>query len=440
VKVEKTLGCFEDTVDTKTGKTQSKLNYWRPETFPYIDKYLGIFSEEKKIEFLNDRRKGYAMMQAHMNSLSSNVSNQIQTRNLPMISVIIPTYNCREYVCRAIDSVLAQGLDNFEVIVVDDASSDGTQEVLNVHYKMNSHIIKIVHPKNLKLGGARNTGLDAAKGKYIFFLDADDWLENGSLARLASVAEEYKAEIVACGVNRVWPKARKEKYHSEAFACAGGTEALNHLADYLIGSIVWNKIYLRSFIEEHKLRFVPGFFHEDVMFTTNAIYLCKKYISINDLYYNYFQRDASIVNSKPTELHLRSYIRLYIDMSDFLERNQICKGKEGKNLCQAILRAHCSNEVFPKLIHYMDTRTREEWEHECKNACVAEFGAKGYAVANFVIEAMRNIKRHVPIIDDQVGRFSLRRLIKKHFGFIVYGRFRRLLRRIYYLLGLDMLK
>ena len=440
VRVNQTLGCFEDGTDTTTGKTQSKLDYWRPETFPYIDKYLGSFSEEKRIEFLNDRRKGYAMMQAHMNRLNEEVFQSLPIKDLPSVSIIVPAYNCSSSVCRATDSVLSQGLKNIEIIIVDDASTDNTGEVLDAYYGKNSLVKIIRHPINKKLGAARNTGLEAAKGKYVFFLDADDWLENGSLARLMSISEKYGAEMVACGVDKVWDGGRSETYHSEAFSCAGGREALQHFADYRIGSIVWNKLYLREFIEKNDLRFIVPYFHEDVMFTTNAVYLCKKYVSIGNRYYKYFQRAGSIVSSRPTELHLRSYIKLYIDMSDFIERNKICKDEQGKILSQALLRAHCSNEIFPKLLHYVDTRTREEWEHECNSACIAEFGAKGFATANFVIEAMRNMKRHVPINNDRTGDLSLKSFMKRRFSSVVYGRFRRPLRKAYHLLGLDMLK
>ena len=292
VKIEKTLGCFEDTVHTKTGKTQSRLDYWRPGNFPYLEKYVDSMSIDKRVRYKADRRKGYSDLQAHMNTLNKDVSKLLKLESIPAISVIIPTYNCAQYIRRSIDSVLSQGLKNLEVIIVDDASTDDTRDVLDKYFGANNQIKRIVHPENKKLGGARNTGMDVAKGKYLFFLDADDWLEKKSLVHLASIAETYGAEIVACGVNKSWENGRVVRYHSEAFACEGGIEALHHLADYRIGSIVWNKLYLREFIEENKLRFVPQYFHEDVMFTTNAVYLCKKYISINELYYNYFQREA----------------------------------------------------------------------------------------------------------------------------------------------------
>ena len=444
-KVERTLGCFQDGTETTTGKTQTKLDYWRPANFPYVDKYLEIFSEEERIKFLNDRRVGYAMMQAHMNRLNQQSLKSVSAKELPLVSIIIPTYNCFYYICRAVDSVLSQGLKNIEVIIVDDASTDDTQELLDERYGKNSSVNIILHPKNKKLGASRNTGLDNAKGKYVFFLDADDWVEEGSLVRLASISEKYGAEIVACGIDKVWDNGKSEKYHAEAFSCKGEREALYHLADYRIASIVWNKLYLREFIEKNNLRFIVPYWHEDVMFTTNAVFLCEKYISISDSYCRYFQRDSSIVNSRPTELHLRSYIKLYADMIAFIERVGLCKDKEGERLSRLLLKAHCSNDIFPNLLNYIQTRTIAEWEQDCWNACREVLGVKGYAVADFMIEAMKNIKfnginENKVVGGRPIGQLRLNTFIKTHFNSVIHSRLRRPLMKIYSFLRLDKIE
>ncbi len=436
VKVEKILGCFEDGKETKTGKTQSKLDYWQPGMFPYLEKHINHLPTERKIIYENDRRSGYSKLQAHMNMLNRDSFESFPIKNLPLISVIIPTYNCGNYVCRAIDSILVQGLKNIEILVVDDASTDNTKEIISKYYK-NDYIKVITHSKNKKLGAARNTGIDTAKGKYLFFLDADDWLENNSLIHLLTIAEKYNSEIVSCGVDKVWEDGKSELYHSEAFSCKGGKEALHHLSNYRIGSIVWNKIYLRDFIEENKLRFTVSYWHEDVMFTTRAIYLCKKYISISDTYYKYFQREMSILSSKKTELHLKSYLRLYIDMIEFIEKNKICDVEDGDYLSYNLLRSHCTYEIFPRLIDYIKTRTSLEWEKECLVACKDMLGVKGYALASFMIEAMRDRGEYKITGNKPLDAFSFKRIIKKHFSGIIHGKFRQPLKKIYHILRLN---
>ena len=126
-------------------------------------------------------------------------------------------------------------------------------------------------------------------------------------------------------------------------------------------------------------------------------------------------------------------------MSDFIEQRHICQDEEAKILCQNLIKAHCSNDVFPKLIHYIETRTQEEWVRECTDACVAMVGIKGYALADFVIEAMRGVKKYEVVTSNQASGFSFKRFIRKRFGHVIRGRLRWPLMRIYYILKLDRL-
>lgn len=437
VKVENTLGCFEDGINTTTGKSQARLDYWQPDMFPYINKYLPLLSEVERTNFLKERRKGFALMQAHMNRLNEERFKLIPTPNIPLISVIIPTYNSAKYIERAVDSILAQGLKNLEVIIIDDASTDNTQDVLRSKY-LNNHTVKIIlHDKNKKQGESRNTGLNIAKGKYIFFLDSDDWIESKALSHLASIAEEYNVEIVACGINMVWENNKSEKYHAFAFSTKGGRDALNHFIDYRIGSIVWNKLYLREFIERNKLRFVDSYGKEDVIFTLQSVYVCKKYISINNYYCNYFQRSDSCLHSKQTLIHLSSYIQLYSDMIQFIEKIGICSDAEGEKICFDLLKSHCANDVYPRLVDYIQTRSSVVWENECLLACKKVLGVKGYALSSFIVEAMRDKTKYVALENKPINAFSLKRIIKNHFGSIIHGKFRQPLRKIYYTLRLN---
>lgn len=395
-KVDFTLGCFEDGIKTKTGVTQSKLDYWQSCTFPYLDKHLNIFSEEQRSAYLADRKNGYIALQEHMNSLNRDSFELLQANNLPMISIIIPSYNCGKYICRAINSLLNQGLQNLEIIIVDDASTDDTQEILKNSYPDIPFLKIIKHDQNQKLGASRNTGLDHARGKYIFFLDADDWIEKETIQHLVTIAEKYELEIVGCGVNTVNEKGDRKSYHAYNFGCLGGKEALSYLADYKIGSIVWDKLYLREFIENNHLRFVVPYWHEDVMFTVQAVYACKKFLSIGNLYYNYFQRDDSIVNKVPTLLHLRSYVRLYSNMIRFIEQTNLDADADGKELCRRLVTYHCTYELFPKLVNYVKTRSSEDWKTQCMAACSDELGIAGYALADFLILAMNEKSVAIP--------------------------------------------
>ena len=108
----------------------------------------------------------------------------------PAISVIIPMYNTEAYIRECVDSVLAQTFQDFEIIVIDDCSTDGSWELANSLYGKNDKVSLYRHGCNKTAGGARNTGIEHAKGKYIAFLDSDDLYKPDALAIMRGAAEE----------------------------------------------------------------------------------------------------------------------------------------------------------------------------------------------------------------------------------------------------------
>ena len=114
--------------------------------------------------------------------------------NNPLVTVIIPTFNCEEYICEAIDSVLAQRYSEIEILVIDDGSIDNTKEVINSYIEKKQ--IKYIFQENKGLAGARNTGLRQARGKYLQFLDSDDIIDDNKIAKQVKFLEENE-EIFA---------------------------------------------------------------------------------------------------------------------------------------------------------------------------------------------------------------------------------------------------
>jgi glycosyltransferase involved in cell wall biosynthesis len=430
VKINKTLGCFEDGTDTKTAKTQSRLDYWRPSTFDFIDKHLISLTPAERDVFRRDRSEGYARSQAHMNRLNRGSVRLLDPNQLPLVSVIIPSYNCQAYVCRAVDSVLGQGLEKVEIIIVDDASTDATLDVLQNQYGMNPYINIVRHEENAMLGAARNTGLDHARGTYVYFLDADDWLEPGALMRLVSIAEQYQAEVVECGSQKVWENGRKQVYHAHDFTTSGGMDALYHFAAYRIGSIAWNKLYLRSFIEGRRLRFPSPYWHEDVPFSARVAYYAKNYISVSDICHNYFQRDTSYVHKQPGIQNLKSNINLYLVMMQFIQEIALDATEDGRLLAYRVLEAHCSNEIIPKIEQYKASRPSHEWQSDIRSSLYEMLGTAGIGVADFVIASLNTRTR---TIMPRRFRHLLRAYVAKHMP----ARWKTILKNIYYRLRSD---
>lgn len=394
-KVEYTLGCFEDDKKTKTGVTQSRLDYWKPGTFPYLAKHLESMNAADRQEYENARRRGYSGMQAHLNKINADSFSLLSPESAPLISVIIPNYNCAQYIFRAVDSVIGQGLRNIEVLIVDDMSSDDSVSRIRERYGADARIRLLQHDQNRKLGAARNTGLDSATGTYVFFLDSDDWLNAGALLHLVSIAEEYSADVVACGVEKVTADGRREKYHAFAFSTDDVMESLQYFADYMIGSIVWNKLYRRDLIESNRLRFIEKYWHEDIMFTLRVLLACRKYVSIDSCYHNYFQRNDSIVNTTQSRLHLESYLHIYKNICALIEEQAIFAGSRGAETARSIVRAHCINQIVPNLLRYRATHESDIFKADIEDVLESEFGIRGYVLSELIASLIPEGKRNI---------------------------------------------
>jgi glycosyltransferase involved in cell wall biosynthesis len=330
-----------------------------------------------------------------------NAEELLPVSKLPLISVIIPAYNCGQFIKKSVDSVLEQGLEKLEIIIVDDASTDNTKAILGKEYGNNPRIKIIYNAVNRKQGESRNIGLSVASGKYIFFLDADDWLERGALKHLASIAEIYKSDIVACGAKEVREDGSTQLFHAQAIACKGGEEALYQFSEYRIGSIVWNKLYARELIVKEKIEFITPYVLEDIMFTAKVIYGCRNYISVEDNYYNYLYREKSTMNGTPNELYLQSYVKLYLEMIKFIKEKNII---QDKNLSFRLFSAHCSHNVYPNIVRYIKTHSWDVWEKQCREVCYDDLGLTGYAVADIVIHSMAEREKDIADSKDKLQR------------------------------------
>jgi len=399
-KVEYTLGCFIDGLKTKTHQTQVQHDYWQPATFPYLDRHIARLTDEERERYLVARRAGYVEQQAAANQRSQRQGLALSPPSAGerSISVIIPAYNCREYISRVIDSVLSQEVQRLEVLIVDDASPDDVVDVVRERYGADPRVRLLHHAENKKQGAARNTGLRHVSGDYVFFLDADDWLEPGALKALLSIAEHYKADIVACGTQKAFADGRIEPYHAFAFACKGGREALWYLAEYYIGTIPWNKFYRAKFLKDNNLLFLERYYHEDVLFSMYAAALCTKYISINDNYVNYFQNDISTTHRLPTPVHLTSFLRIWPDIDKFADAYKLKDDEDGILLLKKLLYQHASRDMVPKLKRYLQVIPEEQYGKHIECACADVFPEHKEMAADILksifFELSANKKKH----------------------------------------------
>lgn len=214
----------------------------------------------------------------------------------PLISVIVPVYKVEQYLNRCIDSIINQSYQRLEIILVDDGSPDACGKICD-KYADKDNRVKVIHKENAGLSSARNAGLVVASGDYIGFVDSDDWIVTDMFESLVGAAERENADIVQCGYQAVLnDRTVKRKYR---FAHEGYNVNADILSAYFlqtkIHAVVWNKLY-RSFLFD-TIRMVEGRLHEDTMVSFELILKTKRFVSIEGIYYNYLQRDTSIMGT-----------------------------------------------------------------------------------------------------------------------------------------------
>lgn len=210
------------------------------------------------------------------------------------ISVIVPVYNVEKYLNRCIKSIVNQTYRDLEIIIVNDGSTDHCGEICD-KWREKDKRIKVIHKENGGLSDARNTGMKVATGNYIAFVDSDDWIEPLMYETLMKVLIANKSDIVSCGFRKVQkeePRKESSEHQLIQYDAESALEAM--ITEKGMHQVVWNKLYKRELVEE--ILFEKGKYNEDEFWSYQVIGRVKKVTAIKNIYYNYFQRDNSIIN------------------------------------------------------------------------------------------------------------------------------------------------
>ena len=239
---------------------------------------------------------------------------------MPEISVIVPVYNVEKYVGRCIDSILNQTFTDFELILVNDGSTDNSG-VLCDKYAKSDDRIKVIHKENGGLSDARNCGIDESLGEYLSFIDSDDWVENNFLKTLYDNAIKHKAEIVIVNLHKVLDDKHEQSVPINEMCCSG-REALNYLygEQSIYTNVAWNKLYKKSLFKN--IRYPVGRTHEDGFTTYMLLDLCNNVYFSNYDAYCYYQRSDSIMNSMFTQNRIDEYF-VYCERRKYFEKNNL---------------------------------------------------------------------------------------------------------------------
>lgn len=201
---------------------------------------------------------------------------------MEFVSIICPVYNCEKYIEKCIQSVLNQTYENWELIIIDDGSTDGSGQVCD-NYKNKYQNIKVVHQQNQGISKARNVGIELAIGKYIFFLDADDYLEEKFLQDFVNVDEKYDYVTIGYIQENLLNGEREEKAALQTIL------SKNKLKKEYISenktlplTFVWGKRYKRKIINDNKIRFEEDvLLGEDIRFNLQYLECCELMLGLN---------------------------------------------------------------------------------------------------------------------------------------------------------------
>lgn len=218
-----------------------------------------------------------------------------------ILSCIVPCYNVEKYLQACLDSLFNSSLDedNLEILCIDDGSPDGSLDILKKNAAIHNSIRIISHQYNKGLGGARNTGIREAKGKYIWFVDADDMVSGDKLNSVISYVCAQNLDVLCFNYRKIDNYGNEISFHKVFTRLAPksgygfindtfGPNIVNHMG------FVWRLIYRTEYLREHDLSFPEKVYWEDTAFMPKSILEAKRIASIDDVLYSYRVNPGSI--------------------------------------------------------------------------------------------------------------------------------------------------
>ena len=218
------------------------------------------------------------------------------------ISIIIPCYNCEDYIEKTLQSIIDQTFKNFEIIIVNDESKDKSVEVSENILTKNNISFKIVNQKNSGVSRARNNGIDHSTGKYVFMIDSDDFIEPTFIEKMHNKLERYNLDMAFSGHDRVDTNDKVSFIYTDRYEYI--QEVLS--GEEVVKNVIKNKmllwtgciVYKRDLLNNNNIRYVENCSNgEDQEFWTKALINSQKVASVNEILSHYLQREKSITHS-----------------------------------------------------------------------------------------------------------------------------------------------
>ena len=249
----------------------------------------------------------------------------------PLLSIIVPAYNAEKTIGKLIETIILQKYDDYELIIVNDGSTDATKKIVESYLNKSDKIV-FINKENTGPGDTRNKGIEIAKGKYITFADSDDYYCNNFFDKIVPEIKKENFELLVFNAN-VFNYGKNigseisHKYKSEYFEEDNGViKYLNGDFSYRIANCPWNKIYVGSIIRNNNIKYVNKKRGQDLVFNILYVSKIKKYRYINIALYNY-NLDCNVFDKNYSNKEINGILEYYEPLRNICVNNNIINYK-----------------------------------------------------------------------------------------------------------------
>lgn len=328
------------------------------------------------------------------------------------VSVVIPVYNTEKYIGKCLESVISQSLKEIEIICVNDGSTDGSMDILDA-FSRKYRNVKVFDQKNTGASFSRNRGLQAANGKYIYFMDCDDMLLPGALERLYDLADSHELDMLLFNVMVQYENDElKGKYHfEEYFTKVGEYDGVKNgramfcemweNAEY--DDCVWSRFVKKSFLDENKITFYEETYYSDSIYSLICHLKAQRTYYIAEKYYVYRIREQSMMTSKTSVYHLYSLVVVY---------NEILKMLYTEKL-EVRTKTAISELLLSTVTQIKNINLELQKEYD------GRFSIVWQDIGTNILATSMGLGNTIQI--DGVGLFKLEKLIRNHDRIVLYG-------------------
>ena len=297
------------------------------------------------------------------------------------LSVIIPVYNAEAFLHNGVESVLADSGEDWEMILVNDGSRDGSGRLCDGYAARDSRV-RVIHQQNRGPGGARNAGLECARGEYLFFLDSDDALDPGALEMIRQALGKWSPDILTFdyladgGTGQLIPKTANFAPENTPFRLEAHPKFLNSMP------ATWARVWKRELYMENGIRYPDrAFYGEDLQTSGKLFALAGSIVYLPECLYRYLDRPGSLMNTADPERN-RHMLTAVGDLLDWYEAREL-RGKYEAQLCEIaiehllmaatvrVAKAAPHAPLLKEIRRFMERRF-PEWRH---NPCIGQMPA-----------------------------------------------------------------